>query len=207
MAMGSMRRKSPRLPGYNYRRPGAYFVTIATKNRVCLFGDVEEEEVRLSVEGTIAEKCWRAIPGHHKHVELDAFVIMPNHVHGIICLMDDITDQRSESDATNRLVGETRSRDTIYRVPTQAATPRKFGGSEAGSLSTIVATYKAAVTRDNNKRNGTPGQSIWQARFYDHIIRLQNPDELDRIREYIGANPVRWHLDRENPSNTRRDSG
>ena len=112
--------------------------------------------------------------------------------------MDDITGQRSESEATNRPGGETR-RDTIYRVPTQAATPRTFGGSEAGSLSTIVATYKAAVTREVNKRNGTPGQTIWQARFYDHIIRLQNPDELDRIRQYIGANPVRWYLDRENP--------
>ena len=73
--MGSKQRKSARLPGYDYRQPGAYFVTIVTKGRLCLFGEVNEDAVGLSMEGRIAEECWLAIPAHHAHVELDAFVI------------------------------------------------------------------------------------------------------------------------------------
>ena len=187
-------RKSPRLQGYDYRQPGAYFVTICTAGRVRIFGEVVEDRVRLTEAGEVAAACWRAIPSHHPHVALDAFVVMPNHVHGILLFVED--------DAEGPVGGiiPNRGRDTIYRVPTPDDSVRQFGEAKAGSLSVVVATYKAAVTREVNRRRGAPGPPLWQGRFHDHVVRLRDPAALDRTRRYVEENPLRWHLDRENPA-------
>ena len=82
-------RRSHRLPEYDYSQPGAYFVTILVKDRQCIFGEIFDGDVHLSAEGKIVEQIWKQIPQHHENVELDVFVVMPNHLHGIIWLIED----------------------------------------------------------------------------------------------------------------------
>lgn len=116
---------SPPLGG---EQEGAYYVTIVTWQRGFLFGNIVNQEMMLSKHGQIADACWREIPNHFQHVELGAYIIMPNHVHGIIVINDDC-------------------RGAIYRAPTDDANIEKFGKPVKGSLPTIIRTYKAAVTR------------------------------------------------------------
>ena len=177
--MGKGNRRSTRVPGYDYTSPGAYFVTVVAYQREMLFGEIENEEMRLNARGKIVSECWYEIPSHFPHVDLGAFVVMPKHVHGIIVITDEVC------------------RGTIYRAPTNRAptnTTEQFGKSVAGSLPTIVRTFKAAVTRRIGRELNETG--IWQRNYYEHIIR----DERDwqRIHDYILANPVNWNDDEEN---------
>lgn len=169
-------RRSIRLKGYDYSQPGAYFVTICTQNRACLFGDVVDGKMRLNDIGRIVEQCWYHIPVHFAHVQLDAFMVMPNHVHGIIVLVD------------SGNVGATHASP----LPTR---PR---GPQRKSIASIVGSFKSTVTKRINDYRGTPGLPVWQRNYYEHIIR--DEQSLIRIREYIANNPFQWALDRENPS-------
>src|SRR5437867_3880492 len=128
-------RRSVRLPDRDYRQPGAYFVTICTKDRARTFGTVVSGSVRLSSEGEIARDCWLAIPRHFPNVRLDAFVVMPDHVHGILIVL-------SHGDDHPR--------------------PRRFADAVPGSLSTILAAYKGEVTKRVNALRDTVGSSVWQ---------------------------------------------
>jgi len=195
-------RRSVRLPGYDYAASGAYFITCVAQDRACLFGSMVEDRMELSTRGTVADEYWRRIPEHFSHAELGAFVVMPNHVHGIIILHE-------------RVEG-TNCRGTIYRAPTdraptdraptdraptdraptdRAPTDRaieRFQKPVAGSIPTIVRTYKAAVTRLIVRQfGGAP--CIWQRNYYEHIIR--DDRELDLISKYIEANPLNWKFD------------
>lgn len=156
-------RRSIRLPDYDYRQPGGYFVTICTKDRVCLFGGVTKGRMYLNKRGRVAAEEWHHTAEVRQDVELDAFVVMPNHLRGIIVI--------------------TRSRGTACRAPT-----RKFGGPVSGSLSTIVRSYKSAVTRRINRLWEPSGETIWQRGFFEHIIRGRRDPE--RIRRYIEVNPA-----------------
>ncbi|MBI5945916.1 MAG: transposase [Chloroflexi bacterium] len=167
-------RKSVRLPGYDYSSEGAYYVTIVTYHRDCLFGEVRNRGAVLNEYGKIADICWRSIPDHFPFVELGAYVIMPNHVHGIIIITDD-------------------RRGTIYRAPTQ----EQFQKPVSGSLPTIVRTYKAAVTRQIGREHNATG--IWQRNYYEHIIRDEK--DLQNKTDYIEANPILWDEDDVNPRN------
>lgn len=179
-------RHSIRLKGYDYAQPGAYFVTMATYQRECLFGEIMNGEMQLNVCGHSAETCWRAIPEHFPNVELGAYVIMPNHLHGIL-VINDKNDRGG----------------TIYRAPTG----EQFGKPVSGSLPTIIRTFKAAVTRDLGRKFDM--HNIWQRNYgacpersrREHIIR--NEKEWDRIRRYIEANPSRWAEDNEYPLKTK----
>jgi putative transposase len=171
---GTQGRRSIRLRGYDYSQAGAYFVTVCAYQRQCLFGAVIEGQMVLNEVGKIAQACWNEIPAHFPRVELDAFVVMPNHVHGIIVMMD-------------------AGRGTACRAPTAES----FGKPVPGSLPTIVRSFKSAVTRRINQWRTTPGQPVWQRNYFEHIVR--NESALDRIRGYIETNPARWALDRENP--------
>ncbi len=179
-------RRSLRLHGYDYTQAGAYFVTICVQDRHCAFGKVIDGIMRQSPIGEAAYRFWQEISDHFTHVTLDAFVVMPNHVHGIVFIVDD--------DAI-------RGRDTTCRVPTTIGEQtndtnlERLGRPVAGSLSTIIRSYKATVTRWC-RRNGHP-EFAWQSRYHDHIIR--NDHALARIRHYIRENPLRWHLDRNHP--------
>ena len=164
-------RKSIRLSGYDYSQAGAYYVTIVTDQRDCLFGEVVNGEMVLNDFGKIADECWRAIPDHFPLVELGAYVVMPNHVHGIIVI--------------------TNGRGTIYRAPTQ----EQFQKPVVGSIPTIIRTFKAAVTRRIGREHNATG--IWQRNYYEHIIR--NDKDLQNKTDYIQANPMLWDEDENNP--------
>ena len=164
-------RRSIRLKGYDYSSEGAYYVTIVTYQRDCLFGEIMNKEMILNEFGKIADECWRGIPEHFTFVELGAYVVMPNHVHGIIIIR----------------------RGTIYRAPTV----EQFQKPVAGSIPTIIRTYKAAVTRRIGREHNATG--IWQRNYYEHIIR--NEKDLQNKSDYINANPSLWDEDDNNPRN------
>jgi putative transposase len=167
-------RRSIRLSDHDYTDVGRYYVTMCAYQRHCLFGDVVDDIMQLNSWGKIVGNCWSTIPSHFTDVELDEFVIMPNHLHGILVITDDS------------------GRGTIYRAPTI----ERFGSPVRGSLPTIIRCFKAAVTRRINRVYGATG--IWQRSYYEHIIRSE--DQLNRIRQYIVENPLKWALDKENPA-------
>ena len=158
-------RRSIRLRGYDYTDGGAYFVTACTHERACLFGQIAGDEMSLSAYGEIALECWLDIPEHCPQADLDAFIVMPNHIHGILVLVDDTA--RSSHPPTHE----------------------RFGKPVAGSLPTIVRLYKAAVTRRINELRSAPRMPVWQRNYYEHIIR--DDESLNRIRAYIISNPSR----------------
>ena len=169
-------RRSIRLRGYDYSRSGAYFITVCAHNRVCLFGEIAGGKMVLNDAGQTAVQCWQAIPDHFPHVELDAFVVMPNHVHGILFI-------------GNTPVG------AKHFSPLQ---PGQQPHGTSKSIGSIIRGFKIGVTKW--MRTHTNVHDVWQRNYYEHVIR--NDDELNRVREYILKNLARWDLDRENPSVT-----
>ncbi|MBN1659994.1 MAG: transposase [Anaerolineae bacterium] len=164
------RRRSIRLPGYDYTQPGAYFVTINTCGHELLFGEVADSEVKLNAYGEIAWEEWFRGGELRANVELDAFVVMPNHVHGVIVI--------------THAVGATR----------RVAPTERPAGPSVGSIGAIIAQYKSIVTKRINALRQTPGVPVWQRNYYEHVIR--NEDSLQRVREYVANNPARWEEDR-----------
>jgi len=172
-------RRSIRLKGHDYAEPGAYFVTICTYQRECLLGHVEGVDVVLSSAGRIAQSIWEGLADRFPSVGTDEFVIMPNHIHGIIVVGAQFIAPDSTWNPTNH----------------------------APTLGEIVRAFKATVTRlvrrgDEGVMNHAPTGFGWQRGFYDHIVR--NEAELGVIREYIRANPSRWHEDENNPAIAKR---
>ena len=177
-------RRSIRLPGYDYSWPGAYFVTICTYGSDCLFGAVAGGRVRLSECGCAARDEWLRSASVRVGIILDAFVIMPNHLHGIIVLTPE--SQSNVSDVGAHAVGahscaplQPRQQPRLQRRPR--------------SLSSFIACYKATATRRINQLRGTPGARVWQRNYYERVVR--DDDELARARGYILQNPARWAED------------
>ena len=170
---GLRRRRALRLKGYDYAQAGAYFVTVCTQGRACLFADMVHGEMRLNACGDIVKACWNDLPHHYGHIELDAFVVMPNHVHAIIVL----------SGVTLGI--------PVAGTGLKAATARP-------PLSEIVRGFKTFSARRINEERAAPALPVWQRNYYEHVIR--NEDDLDQVREYIATNPVRWLEDEENPA-------
>jgi putative transposase len=168
---GIHRRRSIRLPGYDYTLAGAYFITIVTREREELFGCITDGEMKLNQCGQIVENAWHDLPNHFAHVELDAFCIMPNHVHGIIILKDE-----------EGVGAGLRPAPTKYK---------------RHPLSEIVRAFKSFSARRINALQNTQGASIWQRNYYEHIIR-DNEDYLSKSG-YILNNPSNWAKDKENP--------
>ena len=177
-------RQSIRLKEYDYSQPGAYFVTICTYQRECLLGHVEDGNIVLSVAGGIARSVWDGLPERFPSVGIDKYVIMPNHVHGIV------------------LVG----------AQFIAPSPKDRLADRHPTLGEVVRAYKATVTRlvrrgdegmtalvvDKGVMNHAPTGFGWQRDFYEHVIR--NEAELTAIREYISGKPARWDEDENNPA-------
>lgn len=170
----SIERKSPRLKTWDYSSAGWYFVTICVKNRDYVFGDVKEGKMILNDLGRIAHECWQEIPNHFPRVEIDEFIIMPNHVHGIV-VIENIGDS----------VGDR------YICPLQNPFADKDAKRNVMKLPTIIGTLKAAVTREHNQKE--MNYFAWQRSFHDRIIR--NEDELQNIQNYIISNPDNWRDD------------
>ena len=166
-------RKSNRLKDYDYSRNGYYFVTICVKDRQELFGTVENNQMILNDLGKIAERCWIDLPNHYMNCALDEFTIMPNHIHGIVVIDDELL--------TNHVV-----------------TGLKPVTTKNHSLSEVIRGFKTFSSRRINELN--PALLFrWQRSFYDHIIR--NEKSLEKIREYVVYNPLKWELDRNNTEN------
>jgi len=187
-------RKSIRLKGYDYSKPGGYFVTMVAMGREYLFGEVVCGEMLVNALGSIVQDCWGEIPLHFPNVETDAFVVMPNHVHGIIFI-----HESNREDTSAR-------RGTIYRAPTRenrdsASIKGQFGKPTVGSISTIIRTFKASVTRRAGRELNS--ENTWQRNFYEHILR--NQVDYERIAGTILENPVTREQDEENPQNSIRD--
>jgi REP-associated tyrosine transposase len=179
-------RRSIRLPDYDYSGPGAYFITMVTSGRECLFGEIEDGQIQLSAMGQIAEEHWCLIPEHFPSVELGAYVIMPNHVHGIIIIHENGMAANSPPP-----VGATH-----WVAPTVAPTTdiRTLNGPKRGSIGAIIGSYKMSVTRRIQRElNAT---DVWQRNYYEHIIR--DDEEHNRIHLYIESNVANWVRDDEN---------
>ncbi|MFA4941840.1 MAG: hypothetical protein WC582_04610 [Patescibacteria group bacterium] len=183
---------SPRLKGYDYAQAGYYFITICAKGRICWFGEIKNGEMAKSEIGEIAEKCWLEIPSHFPFVRLEEFIIMPNHIHGIIVIDDDCRDAKSCVSTFNPTnVGDAKS-----CVSTMWTKYKNKFGPQSRNLSSIIRGFKIGV---KNFSNQSKIDFLWQNRFYDHIVRNEN--ELNKIRQYIVDNPLKWELDRNNPEN------
>jgi putative transposase len=165
------RRRSIRLRDFDYAQNRAYFVTICAAQRLCLFGDVVEGRTQLSAIGLVVAASWQDLPHHTPALMLDAWVIMPNHLHGIVVLPG-----------------------TVATPTTRSSPPH---GPKPQSLGAVVRGFKSAVSREVGIRNPTLVRPIWQRNYYERIIR--NDRELDAIRRYIMDNPVRWDADPDHP--------
>lgn len=166
------RPETARLKGWNYAAAGYYFVTICEKNRNCVFGETVSEGVSFTPLGQTAMECWMAIPEHFPFVELDAFCIMPNHVHGIIVINSDTTVE------------------TQYFASLQCNNLGNKFGPQSKNLASIVRGFKIGVTKYARENDI---DFAWQPRYYDRIIR--DEQELFAVLNYIRNNPVEWALD------------
>jgi len=183
------------LKDYDYSLAGAYFVTVCACGRQCLFGEIADGTMRLNRLGTIVQSCWHDLPTHYPHLGLDAFVVMPNHVHGIIVL----TDSENLGVRPGLRVGAGSSVGAGLHVGAGLSPAPTPTGVKRHGLPELVRAFKAFSTRRINELWDTSGQSVWQRNYYEHIIRSEK--SLDAIRQYIEANPTNWSFDLENPAN------
>jgi REP element-mobilizing transposase RayT len=197
-------RKLNRWKKYNYSQDGMYFVTICTKNRLELFGDIKNEVMILNECGEIVEKCWNEIPNHFPSVLLDEFIVMPNHVHGIIIISNNDVAVNNTNIVGNNIVWNKIIGNNI--VGNKIVGNKDFCSLRhdddlpwqtkwARSLSSIVRGFKIGVTKWCRENNYNIFQ--WQKSYYDHIIR--NEISLQNIRRYIYYNPAKWFRDRNKP--------
>ena len=188
-------RRSIRLKGYDYSRAGAYFITICTKDRACLFGEVVDGEIQLNDMGHMVYQEWTHLPNRFPNIDLDAFIAMPNHIHGIIVITD--VDPVGAGLVPAQPVAQNDHAPTPSGAIPSGATTRV-----APTVGGIVGAFKSITTV--RYTHGVihygwppfPGR-LWQRNYYEHIIR--NEKSLNRIRQYIYKNPARWDMDRNNP--------
>jgi REP element-mobilizing transposase RayT len=191
-------RHSIRLPEYDYTQPGAYYLTILTHKKEHLFGEVVGGVVNLSPVGEIVHEQWLKIPTNFSNVALDAYVIMPNHVHGIVVITGNTVHtgkgkafspdfaKSGENALPIRLGSTTSPSHTQSEAPT---TPPRLG-SQSGSLPAIVQNFKSVSSRKINKLLKSPGSTIWHRNYYEHVIR--DEADFERIVAYIEQNPQKW---------------
>ena len=166
-------RRSVRLQGYDYSQAGAYFVTIVAWQREMLFGEIVNGEMILNDFGKIVSEKWQWLETQYEYVELGAWIIMPNHHHGILVIHDD-------------------SRGGSRPAPTPIK-HKPLGG--------LIGAFKTVSTKQINLMRDSEGQVVWQRNYYERIIR--NESEMDRVTRYIESNPTQWADDDENPNRVR----
>lgn len=169
-------RRSIRLRGYDYTQCGMYFITMCIQHRECLLGAVVDGVMELNKAGKTVQSVWEALPKRFASILLDEFVVMPNHVHGILVIVQ--ANQKSQSER-----GAARCRGAASSAPT---------------VGKILRAFKSISAIRVNGLLSRSGQPLWQRNYYEHIIR--NERTLERAREYIAMNPRRWHLDLDNPN-------
>ena len=159
-------RHSIRIPGYDYSQQGSYFVTVCVQNKECLFGNVVDGKMVLNEFGYIISETWQWLATQYKYILLHEWIIMPNHLLGIIEFCVDRW-------------GGSRT------APTE---------TKCKPLGRIIGAFKTVSTKRINKIQNTPGRKLWQRNYYEHVVRDEN--DLNRIREYIINNPLNWRHDK-----------
>ena len=167
-------RRSIRLKEYDYSQSGAYFVTVCTNNRECLFGEIVDGEMVLNDAGRIVQTVWNSLPSRFPELELDTFVVMPNHIHSIIAI-------------TN--VG------AIHELPLPPNDPMY---RRRMLIPKIIGYAKMNTAKRINQSRNTRVNPVWHRNYYEHVIRNEN--ELNDVRQYIVDNPAKWDTDEENPN-------
>ena len=165
-------RHTVRIKDYDYAQAGLYFVTICTQDRENLFGEIVDDEMRLNEIGEIAATCWNNLPRTFPNLILDQWVIMPNHLHGILCLEDTRPEHR------------------------KVEASQRPNGTTAGSINAMIQNFKSIGARKINAHRGTAGAPVWQRNYWEHIIR--NEKSYTRIATYIINNPLTWEKDELN---------
>lgn len=173
-------RKRNRLKDYDYSSAGAYFVTLCIKNRIHFFGKITKEGMKLNKYGMTAQKYWKEIPDHYKNVQLDVFIILPNHMHGIIYIYEDIPVVTGHCPVTS----QESVTDSKYKL-----------------LSKIIRAYKEAFVKNLNKQNLASGFE-WQRSYYDRIIRDER--DLGNVQNYILYNAERHFQEKQDILDYRR---
>ena len=171
-----------RLPGYDYSNPGAYFVTICSWQKECLFGDIVDGKIRLNENGNIVDEFIKNIPDRFINTDLDYSVIMPNHIHVIIMI--------AGNDGAIRELPLRHEPALNHRIHRRSML-----------LPKIIGWLKMNSSKQINQIRHTFGRPVWQRNYYERVIR--NNNELNSIRNYINNNPMQWNLDKENPVNVK----
>ena len=190
-------RNSLRLQDYDYSQPGVYFVTICTENRICYLGNIVDGIMISFPISKIVRKIWLEIPEKFQSVDLDAFIIMPNHIHGIIIIKK---EYRSLIHQTNIKDCKNDSKvDLINQIPTRNQALKKTKNwilmqNSKRTIGKIVRYFKAKSTKIIH--DGCFRRFQWQHNYYEHVVRSNR--ELNSIRDYIINNSIKWALDREN---------
>jgi REP element-mobilizing transposase RayT len=183
-------RRSIRLREFDYTASGAYFITICTDARRCVFGSISEGHMQVSAWGEIVIEEWTRTASLRPTIELDAFVVMPNHVHGIVIIHGRATDTvRTQRAAPLQNVADSEE-NLSHLARTHGVTKDNVS---PGSLGAIVRSFKSAVTSRIHALATDSNQPIWQRNYYEHIIRSE--ESLNRIRAYIHNNPSQWTSD------------
>ena len=210
------RRRSLRLKGYDYTHVGAYFVTIVTQKRLCLFGDIVGKGMRLNEAGQMACRVWEALSQRFPGIEIDMFVVMPNHLHGIIVINQPnrATTRVAPTKSTNIGAGLVPAQNTEDRTKNTAFTPSRVttrvtptGGVDDSTkdpfaLGDVIGAYKSLTTveyvRSVKTMDWIPFHGrLWQRNYYEHVVRHE--ESLRELQQYILDNPAQWAFDKENP--------
>lgn len=197
---------SARWRNWNYGLSGAYFITICTSNKLHYFGQVIDQKMQLSSVGIIANLMWYEIVKHSNNITLGEFIVMPNHIHGIIIINNTVetrhalsNTQTSETNVIQSktdiissktdagLLGQNVSRETRHALSLHS----RYQNQGKNTISSIVGSYKSAVSKHANRLNF---QFKWQSRFHDHVIRSEK--SFNNISNYIHNNPIKWSEDR-----------
>ena len=199
-------RHSIRLSRHDYAGPGAYFLTLVTSGRECLFGQIADREMCLNALGEIVVEEWKRTDEVRPNVEIDTFVVMPNHTHVVVivgahsrapedeCTLSD--SHARQRDRTAVLGDPSNTDDAVARAHACAPLRPPDPSRRPRSIGSLVAGFKAAATKRINESRGSPGAPVWQRNYYEHVIR--DDEDLDRIRRYVAENPLRWKEDPEN---------
>jgi REP element-mobilizing transposase RayT len=191
------KRQSIRLKGYDYSQSGLYFITICCYQRECLFGNIINSQMILNNFGQLIKEEWLKSAEIRKEIELDDFVIMPNHFHGIVIINQEINSDfmKNDVDFQDNNVGANGRSPLLQQIQ---SSPPKIS-MKPKSISSLIAGFKSATTKKINVIRNTHQNPVWQRNYYDHIIR--NDESLARIREYVQNNPLSWENDQLHPNN------
>lgn len=223
MTKSKSRPNSLRLHIHDYAEAGAYFVTIVIYEREAILGDVVDKQIKPSRYGNIIANVWRDLPNRYNHVALDEFIIMPDHIHGIIWIDHPNTVGAGSLLTSNVKSVDNKLHETNKPALTNQQTTSRGGLPRAGykytanqftnglsnqlvnepaptknvyGLSEIIRNFKTVSAKRINLLRKLPDTPVWQRGFHDRIIR--DDEELNDVRSYIQTDPLRWTLDKEN---------